>query len=358
MNPTLDSTPSMSVDAPEISMPEVLDSYRSDLGRAMRSYLSDDHVGVYDMLRYYLGWVDVDGAPCVATEGKGLRPSLCLFASEATGGSVRQAMPAAVALELIHNFSLIHDDIQDADETRHHRPTLWAVWGVPKAVTAGNVLRVAADRALDELADRGVGFERALDVVYILTEAYLEMIEGQYLDIYYEGRHDIGMQQYLDMIARKTGALIRCSLHLGALIGSGEAAVVEAFRSFGRSLGYLFQIGDDVLGVWGEEESTGKPVGADIARKKNSMPVVYAMSEATGGARRLLTDVYRKDVLDDGDVAAVLEVMEGVRAREYALSLAAEHGELGMEALSAVELEPGMRRHAEELVHFLLVRQH
>ena len=122
MNPTLDSTFSLSGDAPTVPMPGMFARYRSDLNDSMRSYLSDDHTAVYDMLRYYLGWVDTDGNPCLATEGKALRPTLCLFACEATGGSVGQAMPAAVALELIHSFSLIHDDIQDGDETRHHRP--------------------------------------------------------------------------------------------------------------------------------------------------------------------------------------------------------------------------------------------
>ena len=358
MNPTLDSTFSLSGDAPTVPMPGMFARYRSDLNDSMRSYLSDDHTAVYDMLRYYLGWVDTDGNPCLATEGKALRPTLCLFACEATGGSVGQAMPAAVALELIHSFSLIHDDIQDGDETRHHRPTLWAVWDVPKALTAGNVLRMVADRSLDQLVDRGMDHARALDVVCLLTEAYLEMVEGQYLDISYEGRHDIGMRQYFEMIARKTGALIRCSLNLGALIGSGDPAAVDAFRSFGRSLGYVFQIQDDVLGVWGDQQSTGKPVGADITRKKSSLPVVHAMSESEGSAHRLLVDIYRKESLDEGDVADVLEIMDGVRTREYALRLAAQHCEVGMEALSAIELEPEAQREAEELAHFLLVRQH
>ena len=332
--------------------------YRADLGAAMRRQVSSDRVGVYDLLRYYLGWVDKDGNPASATEGKALRPTLCLFACEATGGSVGQALPAAVALELIHSFSLIHDDIQDRDETRHHRSTLWAEWGIPKALVAGNVLRIVADMSLNGLGERHMDPEHMLGVVNLLTEAYLEMIEGQYLDISYEGRRDIGMGDYLNMIARKTGALIRCSLNLGAMIGTRHTATVEAFRDFGRSLGYVFQIQDDVLGVWGDEESTGKPVGADIIRKKNSLPVVYAMSVASGSDKQLLDEAYRRHELNDEDVSMALEVMDKVHTKEYAHRIAVDHCDAAMRALSAVELEPEFRQQAEELIHFLLVRQH
>ena len=144
--------------------------YRSSINAAMRDALNQDSSQVYDMLRYYLGWVDEEGSPTVATEGKFLRPTLCLFACEASGGSVRQAMPAAIALELIHNFSLIHDDIQDHDETRHNRKTLWAVWGIPKALVSGNVLRIIADKSLQGLLEQGVELDRALAVVSLLTD--------------------------------------------------------------------------------------------------------------------------------------------------------------------------------------------
>jgi geranylgeranyl diphosphate synthase type I len=261
-------------------------------------------------------------------------------------------------LELIHNFSLIHDDIQDRDDTRHHRATLWAVWGEPKALVAGNALRVIADRCLDRLVDEGVGLAVALEVQSVLTAAYLQMIEGQYLDLHYEGRPDIGLDSYLDMISRKTGALIRCAMALGALIGSRDASTVRAFRRSGRSLGLVFQIKDDVLGVWGDESSTGKPVGADIRRKKNTFPVVYAMSQAQGRDKETLLDVYRRPSVGDEEVAAVLEVMENVGAKEFAQSLVAEHSKLALDALAAVELEPQARKDLTDVAHFLQVREY
>ena len=178
--------------------------YAPRLDEELRSGLSNDGFQVYDMLRYYMGWVDEDGNPRLAPQGKLLRPTLCLLSCEAVGGEIKHAIPAAVALEFIHNFSLIHDDIQDHDETRHHRLTLWAVWGIPKALVAGNVLRIIADSSLANLLNRGVKIHQALSSVSLLTEAYLQMIEGQYLDISFEGQHDIGMNDYLGMIARKT----------------------------------------------------------------------------------------------------------------------------------------------------------
>ena len=171
--------------------------------------------------RYCMGWSDKDGRPVNGVMGKSLRPSLCLFACEAVGGHMKNALPAAASLELIHNFSLIHDEIEDFDETRHHRPTLWALWGINKALVAGNVLRILADRSMEMMRnDEGKDTERILKGVELLTEACLEMIEGQYMDISFEGRIDITLDQYMAMIARKTGALIRCSLHLGAVMGT------------------------------------------------------------------------------------------------------------------------------------------
>ena len=337
--------------------PGMFTEYRADIGAALRRALSDEGA-VYDMLRYYMGWADADGKPTTGTEGKYLRPTLCLFACEAAGGSREQAMPAATALELIHNFSLVHDDIQDRDETRHHRKTLWAVWGIPKALVAGNTLRIVADSAFDDLQSAGVPPLRVLSVINQLTQAYLEMIEGQYLDISFEGQNEIGLRQYLDMIARKTGALIRCSLTMGATVGSPDGAVSDAFRESGKALGFIFQVRDDILGIWGDEDSTGKPVGADIRRKKNAFPAVYAMSQAQGEDKRRLLDINRKPELSDADVEDTLHIMDALNVREHAHALAVEEAEVAFDALAAVEMDEQARREYENLIDFLLYREH
>ena len=353
-------TYSSSADTAEILRPELpgmFTEYRDEIGHALREALRGDDT-VYNLLRYYMGWVDPDGNPASGTEGKYLRPTLCLFACEAVGGKRELAMPAAAALELIHNFSLIHDDIQDRDETRHHRKTLWAIWGIPKAMVAGNVLRIVADGTLDVLQSNGVPPARVIAVVNQLTQAYLEMIEGQYLDISFEGQSEIRLQQYLDMIARKTGALIRCSFTMGALIGSPDAKVADSFRESGRALGFIFQVRDDILGIWGDESSTGKPVGADIRRKKNSFPAVYAMSEAKGEDKRHLLSIYGKEELSDGNVEDVLHIMDGLKVREHAHALAMVEGGIAVDALAAVEMGEWAQREYQNLVEFLLFREH
>ena len=337
-------------------LPSVFDRYGESIQNALRSGLTHDHSPVYDMLRYYMGWADESGAPMQAMTGKAVRPTLCLFGCEAVGGTVSAAIPAAAALEFIHNFSLVHDDIQDEDETRHNRKTIWAVWGKPKALVSGNVLRIVADTTLHGLARQGLDSDRALGAVALLTESYLEMIEGQYMDMAFEGRHDIGMDDYLLMISRKTGALIRCSLNLGALVGADDPQTTAAFRECGRALGYVFQIRDDVLGVWGDEKITGKPVGADIRRKKNSYPAVYAMEAAESEDRATLSRIYEKPELDDDDVKSALEIMEKIGVRDRAQSEAAEWADAAIQSIAHLELSPWARRQVEEFTHFLLVR--
>lgn len=310
------------------------------------------------MLRYSMGWADAEGNATVATEGKALRPTLCLFACEAAGGTLERAMPAAVSLELVHNFSLIHDDVQDRDETRHHRPTVWATWGDAKALVAGNVMNLVADASLAELVQKSVSFEDANRVAGLLTQAYLEMIEGQYLDLSYEGRSDVGMQAYLGMISKKTGALFRCALNVGALLGGADPSTVKAFGECGRHLGFAFQIRDDVLGIWGDGVATGKPVGADVRRKKNSLPIVYAMAKARGTDASLLKTVYSSETIDDQAVDSVLQTMDRLEVKEYTEDLVAEHCDATLSTLDDVKLSPEDRKDIEELCHFLSVRQH
>ena len=349
-------------------LPPIFHRYREDLSDAIDAGLRRDYdtppahapepIDVYGVLRYGMGRADTAGRPIEAATGKAMRPTLCLFACEATGGDPVRAMPAAVALEYVHNFSLIHDDIQDGDETRHHRPTIWKIWGVPKAIVAGNVLRTLADMALSDAAAHGLTDDDVIELSDTLTGAYLEMIEGQFLDLSYESRGDISLDEYLGMIARKTGALIRCSLELGAYVGSRNPETVEAFRRCGRALGLVFQVKDDVLGVWGDPDSTGKPVGADVRRKKNSFPVVHAMANASGADAETLEYVYGKEEPSDEDVDAVLEVMQRLGTRGTAEDLTERHAMQALDALAPVEMAPAAKHQVEELAHFLLVREH
>ncbi len=339
------------------TLPSLFQKYRPHIDAALRDGVPGDDLGIYLMLRYAMGWSDREGNPADSPTGKGLRPTLCLQTCEASGGAFDRAIPAAASLELIHNFSLIHDDIQDRDETRHHRPTLWSVWGDPKALVAGNALRVLADMVLSDLTGVGVSHDVALTVTALLTGAYLEMIEGQYLDLAYETRTDVALDDYLQMISRKTGALIRCSAELGAVIGSGDEQTVKAMREWGRSLGFVFQIRDDYLGVWGKEEETGKPVGADIRRRKKTYPVVHAMSHAKGATLARLTAIYSQDEIDDDQVEVVMDVMEELDTRNSTQALAARHCDEAIYWLSTVEFDGDAKHGMEEVAQYLLVRE-
>ena len=311
------------------------------------------------LLQYHLGWVDRHGDPVAtpASQGKALRPTLCLFACEALAGDPRRALPAAAALELIHNFSLIHDDIQDQDLERRHQPTLWSLWGAPKALVAGDAMQSLGDLAMLRSAQLDVPPETTLKVSRILTESYLEMIEGQCLDLGFESRTNITTQDYLQMIAYKTGALIRSALEIGALLAADDPATIQAFARFGSYLGRVFQIRDDYLGIWGDEATTGKSTDNDIRRRKKSFPVVFALEWASGADREDLLRIYTQENLDGSDVERIMTVLEEVGAPQYSEQLTQESARQALEALAGVAFPPWARAEVEELVDFLARRQ-
>lgn len=337
-------------------LPDVLTRYGKLVQAELRSAVPDDDAPLYRALRYHLGWIDEHGRPSTAAEGKRLRPALCLLVCEAVGGVPEEAVPAAVALELVHNFSLIHDDIQDQDRERHHRPTVWALWGEPQALSAGNALYALACNTLLGLAQHHVAPERILQASARLTQSSLEMMQGQYLDLEFEKRLDVTTEQYMEMAAFKTGALIACAMELGALIGSGDPKVVSVFAEAGRYLGHLFQVRDDVLGVWGDPATTGKAMGSDIRRRKKTFPVIHALQHATDRAATTLHQVYQKASPSEGDVQKVLEVLEATGAREEAEAVAAWLRQRALDTLQAAELSSAYARDFEELASFLLFR--
>ena len=276
----------------------------------------------------WVGWTSA--ATQHPEPGETAAPSLCMFACEAVGGEPEQALPAAAALELIHNFSLIHDDIQDGDLQRHHRPTVWAVWGKPPALQAGNVMRVLAGMGLHRLLGGRVEPDVVAACCRALNDACLGMIEGQYLDMDFEGRRDVDTSAYLEMVARKTGALIRSAMQMGSLVGNAGSESVRAMTLCGHYLGLAFQIRDDYLGVWGREEETGKPIGNDLRRKKSSLPMVYALERAGGSEREQLQSIYAKEQVDDGDVASMMAALEELGVADYVQRLAERQAVLAL----------------------------
>ena len=335
-------------------LPSVLSEYRDFVENALQEEIPEQNIAPYTSLRYHMGWCDKDGNPRNDAEGKRLRPALLLLACQAAGGAMESALAAASAIELIHNFSLIHDDIEDRDVQRHHRPTLWTIWGEPKALNAGSVMFNLAFLAPSQ--SQKIPRERLLYASSRLTQSSLEMIEGQYLDISFEQRLDVTTDQYLDMISRKTGALISCALEVGAFIGSGDRETASLMAKAGRHLGNLFQIRDDMLGVWGDPSVTGKAVGSDILRKKKSFPVVHALENGDDSTIKSIKEVLGKESIDEADVQQVLDMLEETGSKERAESLIEDLGRQAMETIGAAELSPVHHRHLSELVDFLLTR--
>lgn len=279
--------------------------------------------GHYGMMRYHLGWADERLDPADAPTGKRLRPLIAMLVAEALGVPGAHAIPVAVALELLHNFTLVHDDIEDGDATRHHRPTLWALWGEPQAINAGDGMHVLAHLVLLEAVTAGVAADVVVTLARRFALASLVVTEGQHLDLAFVGTENVSAGTYLDMIARKSAALIACAAAMGAELATAPPEVVEAMQAFGHALGLGFQVRDDVLGMWGSPEVTGKPT-SDLARRKKTLPTLYALGRVPEADRRA--------------IAAVLE------------NAAAPPDRAALEAAQAAIDRSGARRHCEALV--------
>jgi geranylgeranyl diphosphate synthase, type I len=284
----------------------------------------------YGMLHYHMGWCDPQLRPTDSQVGKRVRPALCLMACQAAGGVVEMALPAAAGIETLHNFSLLHDDIEDNSDTRRGRPTVWKLWGRPQAINAGDGMFALAHLAFARLSERGVPPERALTALHIFDQTCLALTHGQYLDIHFEERQDVSVEDYMQMITNKTAALIAASTHLGAFLAGADPEISAHYRAFGHHLGLTFQIQDDILGIWGDTELTGKSTSSDIETRKKTLPVVYGL-EHSADLRRLYAI---REQITPHQVHQVAHTLETLGARAMAEELAAKHHH---EALSALD---------------------
>lgn len=251
---------------------------------------------------YHLGYWDEHGNPTAGDGGKAIRPALVLLSAKAVGGDPAAAIPGAVAIELVHNFSLLHDDVMDGDLTRRHRRTVWSVFGRRRAILAGDALLTLAYDVLTASGHPGVH-----NGIRMISAAVLELLRGQHADLIFERRGDVGLDECERMAEGKTGALLGCSCAVGALLGGGTGDQVERFRLFGERIGLAFQHFDDLLGIWGDPVTTGKPVYSDLDNRKKSLPVVAALASDTEAGREF-EELYGQD--------APLSATELVRAAE------------------------------------------
>jgi geranylgeranyl diphosphate synthase type I len=311
---------------------------------------------LYNMMQYHLGWLDESFAPTTGSSGKRARPVLCLLTCQASAGDPDQALPAAAAIELAHNFSLVHDDIEDQSHLRRGRPTVWKVWGVPQAINAGDSLFVLAHLTILRLADRGTPPERVLSASKIFDEACLALTEGQYLDLSFEARLDVDVEQYLSMIRGKTAALFGAAAQLGALVAENDAESTARYHRFGENLGLAFQIVDDILGIWGNPQVTGKPAADDIRQRKKTLPIVRALEEEQRTGGKDLRKIYQREVISEEAVKAALRILEDLGARRYAEGMANEYYQQALAELDAVGVENEAEGDLRELAAFLVER--
>jgi geranylgeranyl diphosphate synthase type I len=243
----------------------------------MQSEISREfhHSSLLDILGYHFGW---DRNATKKESGKRLRPLLLFLSLEACGGSWKVGLPAACALEFLHNYSLIHDDIEDQDEYRHGRKTIWQKYGLAKAINAGDALYGLAFAQMKYLPG-DILPERALSIFTVFSKAANQLTIGQAADMDFEDRKNIFLEEYWRMVKGKTAALFQASAEIGSFLGEANAKTVHAFSNFGLNLGLAFQVRDDLLGIWGDPKETGKPTGSDLIKKKKSLPICFGLQK-------------------------------------------------------------------------------
>jgi geranylgeranyl diphosphate synthase type I len=284
----------------------------------------------HEMLTYHMGWSG-EGAGPEAT-GKRIRPLMVLLCTAACGADWQSALPAAAAVELVHNFSLVHDDIQDNSDRRRGRPTAWVKWGAPMAINVGDALFVLSNQAIIDLKESYPG-DVVVRAAEILHNTCLDLTRGQFLDMSYEERNDLGVDDYWPMVAGKTAALLSTCCHLGALLGGADQAKQETYRSFGQYLGLAFQVQDDILGIWGNEAVTGKSTASDLVEGKNSLPVLAGLSAGGKFAAR-----WKQGPIQPEEVEEVARLLTNEGGYSQAYDAAAQMTDLAL--LNLQEADP------------------
>jgi geranylgeranyl diphosphate synthase type I len=332
---------------------EVLDWGAEVVTPALRKSVDSLPESMRRIAAYHFGWCDEQGRPTTETAGKLLRPTLALLAAQAVGGAADAGLPAAVAVQLVHDFSLLHDDVIDGDTTRRHRPTAWHVFGVSSAILVGDALLTLA---FDVLA--ASGHPAARQCVRSLGNAVQELIDGQSADVSFERRDDVGLGECVRMAEGKTAALLGRSCALGAAFGGGDAAQVAGYRRFGERLGLAFQLVDDLLGIWGDPAVTGKSVHTDLASRKKSLPVVAALTSGTPAGDELAAVYHRPEPLRAGQLPHLADLVDRAGGRAWATARADEELTAALHHLAGTNPDPEITTSLIAIAHLVTRRDH
>ncbi|MDM8526889.1 polyprenyl synthetase family protein [Anaerolineales bacterium HSG24] len=335
----------------------ILNRYSTDISATIRGVLNEAAPFLHGMVSYHLGWADQTFKPSTVGRGKMLRPTLNLLVFEALSGDYKDSLPVAAYLEMLHNFSLLHDDIEDNDRERRGRPTAWTIWGQPRAINAGDYLFAAAFQALHTLDMTRFEPATVLDVFQLMSSAAASLTEGQELDISFESRLDVSPEMYLTMISQKTGALIEASVVGGAKLATSDEAIVKNYQEFAHNLGLAFQIRDDILGIWGDATTTGKSANNDLRRKKKTLPILYTLSQLDSHNAEQLRDYYAEpEPLNEAQIMFVRDCLAKTEAQAHTQSIVDEYHQKAFIALNAVHIENEAQVALKKLAKFLVNR--
>jgi geranylgeranyl diphosphate synthase, type I len=328
------------------------------LGRNQSLRTGSADLPLYDVLAYHLGFLNSRFEPVRMDAGKRIRPKLCALACEAAGGNAGMAIHTAAAIELLHNFTLLHDDIQDQSPIRRHRDTVWSIWGIPQAINAGDAMFSLAHLALNRSIEIGVPPATVLSLSVELHQTTLRIVEGQVLDLGFEDRADVTVSEYLTMISGKTAAICRYACWAGATVAGSQPAMADALADFGFALGIGFQLRDDLLGVWGDQASTGKASADDIRRRKKSLPILVLLERASPAEQNVLGELYALPELSRDHVERVLQLMKRYDVQEAVQGEVSHWHGRAVERLNEVTMPESTRSTLAELVRTLVDRLH
>jgi geranylgeranyl diphosphate synthase type I len=344
--------------ATDTTVPSVLFRARDLVVPALRAAVDLLAPELQGVAAYHLGWVDELGTALAGDGGKGVRPALAVLSAEAVGAAGRIGVPGAAAIELVHNYSLIHDDVMDNDRERRHRATVWTVFGVPQAIIVGDALAALAVQLLLDpaLLVPEVGQSEGSAAARLLTEATAKMIAGQSQDMAFEERERVTFAECIAMEAGKTGALLGCASSIGAVLAGAGSDTVAALDRFGVELGISFQAVDDLLGIWGDPKTTGKPRMADLRQHKKSLPVTFALSSGAAIADELAA-LLQVSELSEEQIVRMATIVEECGGREATNALADERLRLALASLESAAITDSAHEEFREIARFVVERQ-
>lgn len=335
--------------SPDVIEENLLIAIEDQLIRIVSQISDQRYHGLRDMMEYHLGWVGDDAGQ--KASGKRIRPLLLLLSCTAEGGEWQKALPAAAAVELIHNFSLIHDDVEDDSPIRRGRPTVWVKWGIPQAVNTGDAMFTIAHLSILDLVTY-TSPSIVLHSARLLQQTCLDLTKGQYLDIAYEEHRELNIEDYWPMVEGKTAALLSACTEIGAVIAESKPAIQELYRTFGNKLGLAFQAQDDILGIWGDAALTGKSSDSDLLTGKKSLPILYALNK--GGE---FADRWQRGAINEQEVEHLAAVLEEEGAKFYTQNVAVKLHQEALEALNKAHPSEIAENNIRRLVESLLNRQ-